>query len=244
MNKFGTVKSKVLEKITEAYINGKKDEVKDILMLMKEDKDFVNLYLFYEEIENTSIDDTEMAKLYVEEIMPVLTTHSHNAEKFCKKLNKKLGDVNVTENELYKNLDILAENNTLKNVDKKIKARKKIVEHLLIKKEVANETPIPVIQNESLLHTVLANNFNVLYGNTLNEEEKKQLSEIFAMSDNDLNSGFQTLKEEVTSKMNTLFTEEKNDELKTKLNHALTEALMMSPSKYNYYKLQQLKKGL
>ena len=37
---------------------------------------------------------------------------------------------------------------------------------------------------------------------------------------------------------------EKNENLKTKLIEANAEAKQMKPTKYNYYKLQQLKNGL
>jgi len=244
MNKFGTVKSKVLQKITDAYINGKKDEVKNTLRLMKESKEFLNLYLFYEEVENKNVEDKEHAELFVEEIAPILKKQMAKVSSFCKSLDKKLGDVNVTENELYSNLDVLSESDTLKNVDKKIKAKKKLVEHLLVKKEISEPTSTKIIENTTLLNTVLSNNFNVLYSNTLNEEEKKELAEILSISDKDLNDNFKTLQEEVTEKMNNLIKEEKKPELIEKLSSANYEAGQMKPSKFNYYKLLQLKNGI
>lgn len=244
MNKFGTAKSKVLQKITDAYINGKKDEVKNTLKLMTENKEFLNLYLFYEEVENKNIEDKEYAELFIEEIAPILKKQMAKVSSFCKSLDKKLGDVNVTENELYSNLDVLAENDTLKNVDKKIKAKKKLLEHLLVKKEISEPTSIKLIENTILLNTVLSNNFNILYSNTLNEEEKKELSEILSISDKDLNANFKTLQEEVTEKMNNLIKEETKPELIEKLSSANHEAGQMKPSKFNYYKLLQLKNGI
>ena len=72
MNKFGIIKSKLLTKLTESYANENKAEIKDILTTIKENKDFKEMYLFYEEIENKYIDDKETAKLYVEGVVNIL----------------------------------------------------------------------------------------------------------------------------------------------------------------------------
>jgi hypothetical protein len=244
MTKFGTLKVKILQKLVEAYAMGRKEEIKDTLKLMKENKEFLNLYLFYEEIENKTIEDKEHAELFVEEIIPLLQKHSIGINKFCKQLDKKVGSSNVLENDVYSNLDILSEADSLRSVDKKIIARKKLSEYLTKKKSVPDITSTEIIENTFLLNTVLSNNFNVLYSNTLNEDEKTQLTEILSTSNEDLKSKFTSLQEEVTTKMGALVSEEKNNELKDKLNLALTEAKSMDVTKFNYYKLQQLKKGL
>ena len=66
MNKFGIIKSKLLTKLTESYANENKAEIKNVLTTIKENKNFKEMYLFYEEIENKYIEDKEIAKLYVE----------------------------------------------------------------------------------------------------------------------------------------------------------------------------------
>jgi hypothetical protein len=139
MNKFGVLKSKILKKLTESYSNKNKNEVKDILNTIKENKDFKEMYLFYEEIENKYFDDKEIAKLYVEEIQSVLKDKSDKIASFSKNLNTKLKDVEINENELYSNLDLLVQGENLSNIDKKIIAKKKLVEHLTTKKEIVKK---------------------------------------------------------------------------------------------------------
>jgi hypothetical protein len=90
----------------------------------------------------------------------------------------------------------------------------------------------------------LASNFNILYSNTLTEDEKKELSELLSIPETELNANFGKLQEEVTEKINKMITEEKQNEVKNRLASAVSEAGSMKPSKFNYYKLQQLKKGL
>lgn len=244
MNKFGTLKTKILQKLTDAYASGNKSEIKNILKLIKENKEFLNMYLFYEEMENKYIDDKESAEIFLEEITPLLKKHKHGISEFTKELDKKIGDVPITENTLYTYMDTLLEADTLKNVHNKIVAKKKLIEHLTTKKELVESENVQVIQNEALLHTVLASNFNALYGTTLTEEEQKQFVQIMSMTNDELSNKFGTLKEEVTEKMTTMLKEDNNKELVDKLSTALSEAKQMKPTRYNYYKLEQLKNGL
>ena len=175
------------------------------------------MYLFYEDIENKYIESKEDAGLFVEEIIPLLKEQKNKASKFCKELDKKLGDVSINENDVYLFLDKISENDTLKNVHTKINAKKKLIEHLIKEKESDETIESTFAKNENLLHAVLANNFNVLYDATLNKEEKKQLKEMLSISDEELEKNFSLLKEEVTTKMDKMMVEEKKDDLKTKL---------------------------
>jgi hypothetical protein len=244
MNKFGILKTKILKKLTESYSNKNKGEVKDILNTIKENKDFKEMYLFYEEIENKYFDDKEIAKLYVEEIQSVLKDKSDKIASFTKKLNTKLKDVEINENELYSNLDFLVQEENLNNVDKKIIAKKKLVEHLTTKKEIVKKEETQLVENENLLYAVLANNFNVLYNNSLNESQKKELQGILSLTDEDLEVKISDLKESILGQVGSILSESKDNDLTGKLTKVKDEVNEMKPSKFNYYRLVQLKNGL
>ena len=244
MNKFGVLKTKILKKLTESYSNKNKGEVKDILNTIKENKDFKEMYLFYEEIENKYFDDKEIAKLYVEEIKSVLKDKSDKIASFSKNLNTKLKDVEINENELYSYLDLLVQEENLNNVDKKIIAKKKLVEHLTTKKEIVKKEETQLVENENLLYAVLANNFNVLYNNSLNESQKKELQGILSLTDEDLNVKISDLKESILGQVGNILSESKDVELSHKLTKVKDEVDEMKPSKFNYYRLVQLKNGL
>jgi hypothetical protein len=244
MNKFGVLKTKILKKLTESYSNKNKSEVKDILNTIKENKDFKEMYLFYEEIENKYFDDKEIAKLYVEEIQSVLKDKSDKIASFTKKLNTKLKDVEINENELYSNLDFLVQEENLSNVDKKIIAKKKLVEHLTTKKEIVKKEETQLVENENLLYAVLANNFNVLYNNSLNESQKKELQGILSLTDEDLEVKIGDLKESILGQVGNILSESKDGDLTSKLTKVTDEVNEMKPSKFNYYRLVQLKNGL
>ena len=244
MNKFGVLKTKILKKLTESYSNKNKSEVKDILNTIKENKDFKEMYLFYEEIENKYFDDKEIAKLYVEEIQSVLKDKSEKIASFTKNLNTKLKEVEINENELYSNLDLLVQEENLSNVDKKIIAKKKLVEHLTTKKEIVKKEETQLVENENLLYAVLANNFNVLYNNSLNESQKKELQGILSLTDEDLEVKISDLKESILGQVGSILNESKDSDLTGKLTKVKDEVNEMKPSKFNYYRLVQLKNGL
>ena len=247
MNKFGELKNKMLTKLTESYTKENKTEVKDILKTIKENKDFKEMYLFYEEIENKYIEDKETAKLYVEGLNTYFSQpmgNWNNLNVFCESLHNKLGNIEIENNELYESLDILSEKDSLSNIEKKVIAKKKLVEHLTTKKKITESKDTTLVPNESLLNAVLTNNFNVLYSNTLSESEKEELKNILSISYNDLITKSNELHESILEKVSSLITESKDTDLTDRLKAVRDEVSQMSPSRYNYYRLTELKNGL
>jgi len=247
MNKFGVIKTKMLTKLTESYAKENKKEVKDLLNTIKENKDFKEMYLFYEEIENKYIEDKETAKLYVEGLNTYFGQPMGNWNElnvFCESLHSKLGDIEIETNELYESLDILSEKDSLSNIEKKVIAKNKLVNHLTTKKEIQESKDSTLVSNESLLQAVLANNFNVLYSNTLSESQKEELKSILSISYDDLVTKSNELHESILERVSTLISESNDPDLTTKLNKVKDEVNKMTTSKYNYYRLTELKNGL
>ncbi len=202
------------------------------------------MYLFYEEIENKYFDDKETAKLYVEEIETILKKKAKKIKQFCEVINMSVHDTQIEENELYNSIDQLLEDDNLKNIDKKVLAKKKLVEHLTTKKEVKDTDKTNHTVNENLLHAVLANNFNILYNNTLSENQKEELKNILSLTNEDLESKTKELKEDILNKVESMLLESKEDELTNKLTNVKTHVNSIKPSKLNYFRLSELKNGL
>jgi hypothetical protein len=245
MSKIGVIKTKLLKKLTESYGSSNKSEMKNILKTIVENKEFKEMYLFYEEIENKYIEDKETAKLYVEGIDTMAKQQVKGLNTFCESLDKKLGDIEVVSNELYEALDQLGVEDSLLNLEKKIVAKKKLVEHLTKKKSVESIVEnTTYTANENLLHAVLVNNFNNLYENTLTQEDKEQLKNILDLNGEDLVTKTKELKETILNKVENILSESKDGDLGNKLQSVKNEVTTMEPSKYNYYRLTQLKNGL
>jgi len=247
MNKFGAIKNKLLSKLTESYANENKAEIKNILTTIKENKSFKEMYLLYEEIENKYIEDKETAKLYVEGLNTYFGQpmgNWSNLNMFCESLDYKLGNIEIETNELYESLDILSEKDLLSNIEKKIIAKQKLVKHLTTKKEIKESKETTLVPNETLLNAVLANNFNVLYTQTLSETEKEELKNILSIPYDDLITKSNELAESIVNQVISLISESSDTELSNKLNAVKDEVNKMSPSRYNYYRLNELKNGL
>ena len=90
----------------------------------------------------------------------------------------------------------------------------------------------------------MANNFNVLYSNTLSEEQKDELKNILSISHDDLITKSNELQESIIDKATKLLSESSDSEFQTKLNKVVEEVKKMTPTKYNYYRLTELKNGL
>ncbi len=147
MNKFGVIKTKLLNKLTESYAKENKAEIKNILTTIKENKDFKEMYLFYEEIECKTISDKETAKLYVEGLSTMLVQSKESLNIFCESLNKTLDNIEVVNNEIYEALDTLSESDRLSNIEKKVIAKKKLVEHLISKKKINESKESTLVPN-------------------------------------------------------------------------------------------------
>ena len=91
---------------------------------------------------------------------------------------------------------------------------------------------------------MLAERFNNDFNGVLTEEEKLKLSEILTMSSEDLSDKFTMLKEDIEDKLSDMMLSENDLTVKNKLDTAIREAKKMPVTKYNYYKLQQLRNGL
>ena len=138
----------------------------------------------------------------------------------------------------------MIEKDNLSNIEKKVNAKKKLVEHLTTKKEIKESKDSKLITNESLLQAVLANNFNILYSNTLSESEKEELKTILSIPQEELSTKTTELQESIINQVSTLLSESNDTDLITKLNKVKDEVSKMTTSKYNYYRLTELKNGL
>ena len=242
MATFGHVKNKVLVKLTESY--GKQDFKENLKKYFKpimSSKVLKEMYSLYEDIETMTFDDKETAQLYVEELSKVLKDKHHDVSKSVFDLNESLRDVVKTENSIYESLDILSCPDKLGNISAKVIAKKTLVEHLL-KNKTSNELSVKQGVNETLLNSVLSNNFNVSYDKTLSEEEKTKLKTILSLSQEDVESEMKSLNETINNRLEELIKEDR--EFESKSSKVKKEINEMTYSKYNLYRLQDLLEGL
>jgi hypothetical protein len=238
-------KKQIIGILTESFSNDDKDKLKKVFKLIKENEKLKDLYLFYEEIENKYFDDKNVATEYVISLSEQLKGKDKilRDENVYNVLKEDVIDFQITNEELYSHLDVLLEEDNIRNIDKKIISKKYLVNYLTTKREIEETEETVDTINENLLNTVLVTNFNIYYDSLLNEEEKNTLKSIINMSDDEVGEKFEILKEDISTRLNNLIIES-SGELKEKLEITKSELYLMDKTKLNYYKLTELKNGL
>lgn len=246
MKEFGILKSKVIKKLSDSYSNGTlKEDIKICFNPIMENKTIKDLYVFYEEIENKTFPNVEIATEYINEVATTLKGKHKKINKFLSDLDKKIGDVSDVEfNQIYEYLDILLYDDKLTNISEKLNSKTKLIEHLLRTKKTETNLVENYSINERLLHAVMVNSFNDKFTNNLSEEEKLELKEILNLNEDDLNMRIKELKETVLTNINNLLFESSDEVLKVKLNDVINEVNSMSNTKFNYYKLNKLRSDI
>jgi len=239
---FGHIKNKVLNKLSNSYGKSEfKTNLKEHFKPIMENDILKEMYSLYEELETKTFDDKETAQLYVEELSKVLKERHIEVSEVLNQMNESLSDTIVESDKLYQSLDRLSTEDKLGNISEKVIAKKFLVEHLTTNK-VSDNLKVDTGVNESLLNSVLTNNFNVSFDKTLSEEDKTKLKGILSISNEDLNTKFGELKESITSTLNSLVESDngfssKSDEVKKEINE-------MTQTKYNLYRLEELLENL
>jgi len=238
MATFGNIKNKILVKLTESY--GKKDFKNNLNTYFKpitKNDTLKEMYSLYEELEGKTFEDKETATLYVEELSRILKEKTSEIQTDLNQLNETLSNVESKSNNLYESIDSLSTPDNLSNISDKVIAKKYLVEHLT--KNKTNESlTVDEGVNESLLNSVLVNNFNVSFDKTLNEEEKGRLKNILSLNQKDLETKFEELTESIKGKLDSIV--ESDAEFKSKSIEVKTEINEMTQSKYNLYRLEEL----
>lgn len=244
MTKFGELKSKLLIKLTESYNSGNKKELKDLIKKLKSNKNLVEVYKFYEDMETTHIVHKDSARLFVETLEPHFIQKMKTISTDCKKLNKILNDVIIEKNDLYEWLDKLSEEHNINNINSKFESKEKFINFLTEEKESNKIETNVQIENFTLLNNILVNNFNIKYGDFLNEDQKGIFKDIVSMTEENLINETTSLKLELNSKIENILNESNDVSLIEKLGNVKKQINNTKLSRYNYFKLIELKKGL
>ena len=146
---------------------------------------------------------------------------------------------------MYEWLDTLSEEHNINNINTKFESKEKFINFLMKEKEIKKDGLSNVqIENFSLLNNVLVSNFNIKYGDFLNEDQKKKFKDIMSMNEETLINETSHLKFELNSKIENILNESNDNSLIEKLSNVKKQINEKELSKYNYFKLLELKEGL
>ena len=229
---FGQIKSIIEKNLVESY--NKPTTFKQTLREFKhnvlDNKNFAKLYSLYDDLTSPKGLKESEAKEYLEEGINVIR---HILEKT--QLPKKGSDV---EN-LYEDLDNLIYFNKI-DIQERIDSRKKIMKNLMSESHKTNKVvSLPLKSMVSIANQTINS-----YLESLDETTKKEVFHVLASKTDDLEKEYTNLKESTISKLSSLYEEQSEGDMKTKISETIKKIQSELFDQVNYVRLKQLEESL
>jgi len=237
--KFGILKSKIEKRLSESYSNNTfQKELKTFKKLVLENSNISKLYYLYDQLTSNQglnesvLDDyiDECVKIYESTISKIKTQSLDKIKSWVK---------NVNSGNEYNHIDNLFSKNVL-TIESKING-KKIIKECLKKKPLEKKESIN-IPLSSMIN--VANNTIKNYIENLSESEKKELTNFLNIDDETLKPKFETVKENLISKLTLIKESEKDSEVLSKINETIEKVNLEKYNKLNYFRLEDLNNNL
>lgn len=230
---FGHLKTTIESNLIDSYKNEK--EFKKTLREFKENvlknKELSQLYSLYEQLSTPQGLSNSDAEYFLQEgiylinkILPYV--------KLPKASDKK-------KNNSYTDIDNLVYI-TKSNLKERVESKKKILEIISSQPKSLNESvKIPISSMVKIANQTFEN-----YLDTLDETNKKLFIEILKTDSLNLEKKYQDLKENTLKKLSSILSEEKDNEITTKLSESIEKLQKEEFTQINYVKLLNLENGL
>lgn len=240
MIKFGNIKSKIEEKLLESYSNNTfKSEMKNFKSLVLGNKNISKLFYLYDEMSSNKGLNESMVNDYIYECITIYeNTVNKIEEKNINNLKKWVSGINC-ENK-YENIDNLFSTDIL-TIESRIKS-KKIISENLIKSPESKKTETVNLPISTMIN--IANKTFSSYVESLNESDKKELINFLKTDDSELEPQFESIKNEVKTKLNSLVESTTDTETLNKVNETITRVDSETFNKLSYFKLKNLNESL
>lgn len=233
--KFGTLKSKIEEKLTNSYINETFDkEIKIFNKLVLEKKNVAKAYYLYDELSKSKGFDPEYAKEYLNECIEQYE-NIFISEDTLRAIEKWVKDVKVKNK--YSHIDNVFNKDSVL-IESIIDSKKSILDVLIssnqdIKRSVLPHEYVVNAAKESLSK----------YLDTLNESQLLEIKKYKSLSESDLKYRYDVLSEMAIERLNTLY-ENNDSETKDKISSTIERIKSDEPNAITLYKLKQLTENL
>lgn len=238
MVKFGVLKSKIEKVLVESYSNNNfKEELKRFKINVLENKNVSKLFYLYDELNSKRGLNDFMVSDYINECITIYeNTVNKIKDKDIQKIKSWVGSVS-SENE-YSDIDNLFSTGIL-TIESKIKSKKVIKESLTKSKPLQKEyILLPLTTMVGIANKTISN-----YIETLNESEKKELSDFLSTDDSSIENDFKETKINVIDKLNTL-KEGSDSETLSRIDETINRVSSEKCDKFNLFKLKKLRENL
>lgn len=240
MIKFGNIKSKIEEKLLESYSkNTFKSEIKNFKSLVLNNKNISKLFYLYDEMSSNKGLNESLVNDYIYECITIYeNTINKIDEPTIDNLKKWVKDVKCDNK--YENIDNLFFTDIL-TIESRLKSKKIISENLVrppkLKNEVTVNLPISTMIN-------IANKTFSNYVETLNESDKQDLIKFLKTEDSELEPQFNSIKNEVKSKLTTLKESSSDNDTLNKVEETIIKIDSESYNKLSFFRLKNLNESL
>lgn len=239
MIKFGKIKSKIENLISESYKNGNfKTEIKNFKKYVLENKNIAKLFYLYDDISSKKGLSESIANEYINQCIIIYENTLNNIDpNDLKELEYWSKDASSSNQ--YDVIDNLFSNNIL-TLESKIVSKQSISESLQrppIKSSEPVKLPLKTIVS-------IANKTIQNYIETLSESDKKELSKFLSKDDRELEPEFNRLKEDVSKKLSDLKESEIDSEIKERLSETIDKVISEKYDKLSYFKLKSLSQNI
>ena len=230
---FGQVKSTIEENLLHSYKNEK--EFKKTLREFKEnvlnDKKFSKLFSIYEQLSTPQGLSEKDAELFLNEGINLISKIIPSVKMPSSK--------NITKNNNYTDIDNLVYTNK-HNIIERIQSKKNILNLLMSESKKINESvKIPFSSMVKIANQTLEN-----YIQSMDKDSKKLFLEVIKSDKDSLEKEYSTLKENTITKLNTLLSNQNEQEMKSKISETIEKLQNENFTQINYVKLISLENGL
>ena len=237
--KFGKLKSKIENKLVESYKNGTiKSDMSKFNSLVLKNKNVSKLFYLYDELSSNRGLNESIANEYINQSITFY-------ENTINKINPNdLKDLNAwLEGTEYNNeYDVVDElfSTGITKLEEKITSKKTILETITKspkeEKEIVN---IPLKTMVGIANKTISN-----YVSNLSESDQKKLKTILSSNEDELKEKYNSLKENVISKLEKIQESEQDKEVGNTINETIEKVSSESFDKLTYLKLQELNNNL
>lgn len=238
MENFGLLKSKIEQKLIDSYTNGTiKENFAEFRNLILSNKNLVSLFYLYDQLSTKSNLSKEFAKEYIEECTKKISEIKVSKDHI-KLLDSWIREIDSQNN--YTHIDNLL-NKDILQIENKLKSKNIILETLTSKNEMEKKEVINIPLKSAIS---IANKSLESMTNQLSESEKSEFLEIAKLNKEELESEYYNLKTKTLEKLSNLLEQNKDNEIKLKLEETIDKIKQEKTDKINFYRLKMFNKNL
>ena len=239
MIKFGILKSKVENVLLESYKNDTfKTEIQNFKKLVLENKNINKIFFLYDDLSSDKGLNESVINDYINECITIYeNTINKIKQSDIDNLKKWVG--NTKAENIYESIDNLFSTDIL-TIETRINSKKLISESLKKQPKKVQETvnvPLTSMVN-------IANKTISTYIQNLEESDRKELTDLLTTSDEELQTSYETIKENVISKLTQMKLNESDSTTKETINETISKVSSEKYDKLTYFKLKSLNENL